>query len=264
MPAASAKPRSAGRRPWAVRSRNKSTSALRRYLEGSRTPLTSLLFVLPLLVLHEVGVQYYATLPGRVVAYRVAAFDLMVRLFHSCGASGQYLPALAVVAVLLSWHVARGDRWVVNTPLLPAMLVECLLLATPLLAVYFLFSWPTSVFMPGGDWKSMAALYLGAGVYEELVFRLAAFSVLSFLLIDLARIPRSWGVPAVVLTAAALFAGYHIWGQTGYPFQGLVFVALRGVYYGTIFVERGFGITAGVHTAYDLMLLALREMNARA
>jgi hypothetical protein len=47
------------------------------------------------------------------------------------------------------------------------------------------------------------------------------------------------------------------------PWQAFVFIALRGVFYGTIFIERGFGITVGVHTAYDLLFLLLREVNER-
>jgi hypothetical protein len=35
----------------------------------------------------------------------------------------------------------------------------------------------------------------------------------------------------------------------------------RGVYYGIIFLERGFGISVGVHTAYDLLFLTLREVS---
>src|SRR3954464_13220862 len=146
--------------------------ALGEYLQQSQTPLSSLWFVLPLLVLHEVGVQYYATLPGGGIEYRIEAFTLLTRFLQTCGATGRYLPALAVVAILLSWHIARGDRWVFDLKVLAGMLIESLVLAIPLVGVYFLFRPSTPTFMPAGEWKLMASLYLGAGVYEELVFRL--------------------------------------------------------------------------------------------
>jgi hypothetical protein len=262
MARVAAHPRSTNRRaPARSRKAPARPHLLSSYREGSQTPLTALLFVLPLLVLHEVGVQWYGAVSGGLVEYRITAFTLLMRLFHAFGASGRYLPAMAVVAVLLSWHIARRDRWVFNMPLLPLMVVESILLALPLVGVYFLFSPVGLTYQATGEWKLMASLYLGAGVYEELVFRLAAFSVLSFLVLDLARIRQIWGVPIVVIVAAGIFSAYHMLGFERFGFPAFVFIALRGVYYGAIFLERGFGITVGVHTAYDLIFLALKEAN---
>src|SRR5258708_2705150 len=123
MPTAAARAR---RSPAASRGRRAAPppALLGDYWSASQAPLTSLLFVLPLLAMHEVGVRWYASLPGRVVEYRITAFTLLTRFLHSCGASGRYLPALAVVAILLSWHIARGDRWRFHIPMLPLMLLE--------------------------------------------------------------------------------------------------------------------------------------------
>ena len=63
----------------------------------------------------------------------------------------------------------------------------------------------------------------------------------------------------VVVLSAGLFAIYHLWGAAQYPYPALVFVAMRGLYYGIIFHARGFGVSVGVHTAYDLIFLAVRE-----
>jgi hypothetical protein len=260
MPTAAARAR---RSPAASRGRRAAAppALLGGYLEASQAPLTSLLFVLPLLAMHEVGVRWYASLPGRVVEYRITAFTLLTRFLHSCGATGRYLPAMAVVAILLSWHIARGDRWRIHIPLLPLMLLESLALAIPLLAVHFLFSPTTPHFMAVGEWKLMTSLYLGAGVYEELIFRLAAFSILSLLLMDLGGLSSKIATPAIVLLSATSFSAYHMLGMSHFPWQAFVFIALRGVYYGIIFLERGFGITVGLHTAYDLIFLSLREVN---
>jgi hypothetical protein len=248
------------RRP-AKEMQGQAPGVLGHYLEQSQTPLSSLLFVLPLLVLHEIGVQYYATLPGGGIEYRIEAFTLLTRFLQTCGATGRYLPALAVVAILLSWHVARADHWVFDLRVLGGMLIECLLLAIPLVGVYFLFRTSAVTFMPAGDWKLMASLYLGAGVYEELLFRLGAFAVLSFLILDLWGASRPLGVALVVGVSAVIFAVYHMWGAARFPYPALVLIALRGVFYGTIFLERGFGVTVGVHTVYDLLFLALRELS---
>jgi hypothetical protein len=262
----------ASRQKPATKPRRASASRVRRttntispllgsYWSASQSPLLSLLFILPLLALHEIGVQWYGGVPGRVVEYRIAAFTLLNRFFHTFGASGRYLPALAVVAVLLSWHIARRDEWNFRISLLPLMLLESVAWAVPLLGVYFLFSPRAPIYLPVGEWKLMASLYLGAGVYEELIFRLAAFSLLSFFLIDLARWPTKLATPLIVLASAATFSAYHMLGISHAPWQAFVFIALRGVFYGIIFLERGFGLSVGVHTAYDLIFLSLRQAN---
>jgi hypothetical protein len=259
--------RRSGRAERSVKSRPRHQAApatlLGAYWSASQAPLTSLLFILPLLAMHEIGVQWYATVPGRLVEYRVTAFTLITRFLHTCGASGRYLPALAVVAILLSWHIARGDRWRLRIPLLPLMLVESVALAIPLLGVHFLFSPTGPSFIAVGEWKLMASLYLGAGIYEELIFRLAAFALFSLFLMDLAGLSAKFATPAIVVLSAATFSAYHMLGMSHFPWQAFVFIALRGVYYGIIFLERGFGLSVGVHTAYDLMFLALREVNAK-
>lgn len=259
MPTAAASPkrRSIARK----RATSSSSPLLASYLEYSRSPLASLMLVLPLLILHEWGVRQFGALPGRMVEYRVTAFTLLTRFFHSLGASGRYLPAMTVVAVLLCWHLARKDRWVFNIRAIGVMLLESMAWAIPLVGVFYLFSPTTLSYLPTGEWKLMCSLYLGAGVYEELVFRLMAFAVLSLFLIDLFKVPQPVAIPTVVVAAASGFAAYHALGNPHFPLPALVFVALRGVYYGIIFLERGFGLTIGAHTAYDIIFLTLSQQN---
>jgi hypothetical protein len=255
--------RAVAKRPTPSTRKAAPTGLLSSYLDQSRTPLTALLFVIPLLILHELGVQKYGAISATGTEHRITAFALLARLMQAFGASGRYLPALVVVAVLLAIHIAHRDRWVLNIPLLPLMVVESVLWAAPLVGVYYLFSPGGLSFAPGGEWKLLASLYLGAGVYEELVFRLGAFALLSFLLMDVGRVTQRTATPFIVLAAAALFSAYHMWGTSELPWQAFVFIGLRGVYYGTIFLERGFGITVGVHTAYDLLFVAAREASVR-
>jgi hypothetical protein len=259
MPSAHATP--ARRRTRARTQAAAAPASLAGYWASSQSPLTSLLFVLPLLILHEIGVRHFASIPGTMLEHRVTAFTLLTRLFHYFGASGRYLPALAVVAVLLTWHIARQDRWRFHIGHVLTMYIEGLVLALPLVGVYLLFSPVRVSYVTVGEWKMMCSLYLGAGVYEELVWRLGAFAVLSFLLVDLVRMPLKVATPVIILTSAVAFSTYHMLGSQVFPWQAFVFIGLRGVYYGIIFLERGFGISVGVHTAYDLLFLTLREVS---
>ena len=59
------------------------SAGLAGYLQQSQTPLASLWFVLPLLVLHEWGVQSYATLAGEGIQYRNVAFTMVTQFLAS-------------------------------------------------------------------------------------------------------------------------------------------------------------------------------------
>src|SRR5829696_5770019 len=107
----------------------------RGYLQRAELPLASLAVLLPLIVLYEVGTRYFTFDPNLQVEQRIIAFTLMQRFFELFGASGKYLPAMAVVCILLTWHIARNDPWKVQPGTVFGMLLEGVAWGVPLLAV---------------------------------------------------------------------------------------------------------------------------------
>src|SRR4051812_15278384 len=105
------------------------------YFRRSELPLTSLAFLLPLMVLYEVGTRAFAFDPVHQTEQRIIAFNLMQRFFLLFGATGRFMPALAVSAVLVAWHVARRDKWKVRPAHVAGMGMESLVLAIPLIIV---------------------------------------------------------------------------------------------------------------------------------
>jgi membrane protease YdiL (CAAX protease family) len=100
---------------------------------------------------------------------------------------------------------------------------------------------------------------LGAGLYEELLFRVVLVSGL----VLLARRALGWGEGAAGLFAtvggALLFSLAHHVGPLGEPFtlDAFTFRALAGLFFSGLYVLRGFGITAWTHALYDVMVLTL-------
>jgi len=229
------------------------------YFQRSELPLTSLAFILPLLVLYEVGTRLLATNPAHQPEQRIIAFNLMQQFFALWGATGKYLPALAVVGILLSWHIARGDGWQIDPRHLIGMLVESVIVAVPLIGLGFV----AARYLPLAGWDrataNMLVLSIGAGIYEELVFRLIAFTVLSFLLVDLLGINRRWSFMLIVVLSSLAFALYHYLGHEAFQWRSFAFRTAAGVYFGAVFSLRGFGITAGSHAAYDVLVVGLRS-----
>jgi len=102
---------------------------------------------------------------------------------------------------------------------------------------------------------------VGAGIYEELVFRLILICVLMMVFQDLIGMGHQNAVVLSILISAALFSAHHhiIWvdGQLGrsapFCWSEFGFRTIAGVYFAILFAVRGFGITAGTHAFYDII-----------
>jgi membrane protease YdiL (CAAX protease family) len=99
-------------------------------------------------------------------------------------------------------------------------------------------------------------LSLGAGLYEELFFRVLLVSALAAAARVLVGNRRLAGGLAAVV-GALIFSAFHYIGPYGDPFQiqSFVFRTISGVAFSALYLFRGFGITAWTHALYDAFLL---------
>ncbi len=143
------------------------------YLQLSMRPLYILVFLLPLIVLYEVGSVVYLSGGKAGIPQTIKAHRLFEDLFHVMGAVGLYLPALALVTVLLIWHFLVGDRWKVKPLVVATMGVESLVWTLPLLVLGSLHmkTFPDGAAalaqVPetwmGLKWQARATIAVGAG-----------------------------------------------------------------------------------------------------
>jgi hypothetical protein len=240
------------------------------YWQGSRQPLASLVFVLPILSLYEIGVVWLGPQAIR------NGVDVWLRTILEHLDFGQYflLPVLSI-GLLLGWHHTTRLPWRVPRGVMGGMVVESILLAIGLRIVLQLESLVWHAFCSGLNAvpaagaasvsmaSSMSGLigFLGAGVYEEFLFRLVLLSgvVCGFRRMGMAdRATMIWGVLLTsLLFSAAHYVGAYgepvFWSNTAFWF-GAIFRFLAGVFFGALFVCRGFGIAVGAHAAYDILI----------
>lgn len=234
-----------------------STNLPLTYLERSQNPLTCLLFLLPLLVAYEVGTHLFVTDVRHHTEQRILAFQFMQMFFHWFGASGKYLPPAAIVAVLVSWHVARKDSWELDFATAGLIALESVAWSLPLRVFDALANQYVPLMATTGKVPSLLVLSIGAGIYEEVVFRLALFVLLTILLVDVLRLPRKPALLLMVVSSALAFAGYHYLGSEPFQWRTFAFRTGAGVYFSFLFFWRGFGVTAGSHAAYDILAVSL-------
>jgi membrane protease YdiL (CAAX protease family) len=222
-----------------------------RYWVESRRPLASLVFIAPLLILYELGVVALGVQNG--------ADAFMRRLLDMLGFGQHFVLPMLMVCILLAWHYLSRQPWQLSGGIISAMAAESLLLGICLRVIlslqyvfHSIFGDPT-VLSIGGQIKE-AVGFLGAGIYEELLFRLILLSLAAWALRHAGVRPRISTVVAVLVTSLLFSAAHHI-GPSGEAFDAsrFLFRTLAGVFFSILFIYRGFGITAGSHAAYDIL-----------
>ena len=240
------------------------------YWAESSRPLASLVFIAPLLIIYEVGVRILGSQAARNGA------DIWMRRMLGWMDFDQYflLPVLTV-CILLGWHYTTRQSWRLSSGILYGMTVESVLLAICLRVVLYVqgVAWHALSRSLGSTGAQPAAAvdvsgtagrlvgFLGAGVYEELLFRLILLSLVAWIVRRLGARQRPGLIAAVVLTSL-VFALAHYLGQYGEPLAwrevsfwfGLLFRFVAGVFFSVLFVYRGFGIAAGSHAGYDILV----------
>jgi hypothetical protein len=232
------------------------------YFRQTHRPLVCLAFLMPWVMAYEVGTLVVGTSADTVPPRHVVAYLLLEQFINLFGATALYLPGLALVAILLAWHVAARDRWSFRFKTLLGMLAESALLALPLVLFNQLLA-----SRPAGkvtSWSEDLVLSVGAGIYEELLFRLICITLLSILLVDLLKIQRGTALVLMVVISSLVFAAHHYppLGSDPWHLASFLFRAIAGGYLATLFVVRGFGIAAGCHIVYDLLVVTWTAIHA--
>ena len=247
------------------------------YLERTSRPIYAIAFLLPFIVFYEVGTFLINTDVLNSAQIRVVAFVWLQDMLHTLGYTGRLAwiaPPLLVIAILLGLQISSRKAWYVSGGDFLPMAVESTLLAIPLIVLSLFLNSAASQAAPGHAalqvatgtvtdhslWANMIT-GVGAGIYEELVFRLILICVLIFLFQDIMRMSRKNAILLAVLVSAALFSGHHhvtfLNGELGriasFDWAAFSFRTLAGVYFAVLYAIRGFGITAGTHAFYDIL-----------
>jgi membrane protease YdiL (CAAX protease family) len=217
-----------------------------RYWVESRRPLAGLVFIAPLLVAYEVGVLWLGVVPN-------GADDLMRRLLDLFGFSQHLLLPGLVVAILLGWQYLSRQPWRLSPGILPAMAAEAIALG--LCVRVMLFAQNSVVALGIGEKVQNAVGYLGAGIYEELLFRLILLSLLIWVFRRGGASPCVSMIVAIAVSSLLFSAAHHVGPYGEWPIQWPIFIfrTLAGAFFSLVYVYRGFGIAAGSHAAYDIL-----------
>ena len=220
---------------------------------------------LPLFVLYEVGIVLANGGTGQI---RVGADVWIKNVLASVGLGGGLMLGVVVAAIGgVVWWRERDRR----PPLVPRyfglIVAESLLYAVVLA---YLVSGAVGALFGGWLLSDLAlaqlarlslglqlALSIGAGLYEELVFRVLLVGGMFLALRRLGRMPQTTAYVIAALVGAVVFSAVHHMGPYGDPFTLSVFTFrfLFGLALNAVFLLRGFAVAAWTHALYDVLVV---------
>ena len=227
------------------------------YFLKSRTSFYSFLFTLPLFLLYEVNILFLSW--DDILVVRNGADFLMRSILESFDIYGLYGLGLVFFLGLLVTYIffiKEDQQQEVNVNFLFIMLAESMLWSVVL--YFLLFKFMVLLMNPVGKTiLQQVTLAIGAGIYEEFLFRVLLIAGLSGILGFVFMWDNTFKNIIAVLLSGGIFSAFHFMGEYGDFFSMELFLIrfFAGLILGVLYMYRGFGITAYTHSIYDLIVL---------
>jgi hypothetical protein len=226
------------------------------YFQLSRSPHYSLVFAIPLLIAYE-GLALFLN-HSDLYGIRNSA-DVFLKLFLAyIGIHGFFGFGVAIIVAFVLFRIVGGrSRFTaIHLAVLAWMLVESLVYSLVFGAVVsaitrLLLAQPFPL-----SRSAQVLVSLGAGIYEEFVFRVLVLAALVFCLHRLLHLRQTVAYAVAAVLGATLFSAFHYIGPFGDPLQlpSFMFRFIAGLILTGLYCGRGYGITAYTHSLYDLWI----------
>lgn len=237
------------------------TNQVKQYFENTNNLLYSFLVSLPLFFLYEILILI--SQPSGEAIVRISVDVWIKSLFTSLGVSAISFSLLIIAIVGLFILYKEKERLkTLKFVYFPILLLEATFYAIVVAfisqsLVSFMLNMVASDPITTLTTTQKLALSLGAGLYEELFFRVILVTV--FILIFTKVFGKKWAaITAAVVLSALLFSAVHYIGSMGDAFTmgSFLYRFLFGLILNGIYVWRGFGVAAWTHAIYDIMVIA--------
>jgi len=236
--------------------KSKFNKNVKAWYQETRSPLMAVVMGTVLLLLYGAGAAF---LDWRQVSGVDFVTPWLLEWFGPVGIlyfnGGVALLALVIVLLLRFWKKKRF-RPALVVPVLLESLCWALLMGLTITFViretaHFALAAGVDPFAGLGA-TGKVTLALGAGFWEELVFRLGLTGLLLLLFVPGMNLPRWLGVALAVSVSSILFSLAHYLGPEEFGWYSFTYRSLSGLYFALLFSLRGFAIAAWTHALYDV------------
>lgn len=236
--------------------------SVKRYLHDSRDLFTSMVLVLPLFLMYQVGVIWLGGVRNGV--------DFMTSAMWAASgeSAGVYmLINLALLLVFGGFTYFLRERGTFRPQIWPAVIAEstiyAMLFGGAVIKLMTTLGLGGLLAAGGGQAQGIFGsfiLSLGAGLYEEITFRLIGMGGLFWGLTRLTPLPRWANAAIAVVVSSLIFSAIHHIGALGDPFTlgTFTFRFFAGVLLALIFYLRGFAVAVYTHAIYDIIVMVFK------
>ena len=238
------------------------------YLDQSRNWINCLVLVAPLFVVYQIGILFTHGWKNGAdfVTPRLMALMRGDRLAYS-------LLNLAILAFFVILFFILRRRRTLHPRTWAIVLVESCLYAFVLGGVAARILFAVGLSPPMSGYAAAASpsppshaadaiiLSIGAGVYEEIFFRLALVGGLAFILGKVGM--RRWQAGLIAIVGSSIvFSVFHYVpiGIEAWQLWSFAFRLLLGVLLAFLYVTRGFAVAVYTHALYDIFILVPRAL----
>ena len=235
-------------------------SYIKRYIKDSKSPLYSLIFIAPVLIGYEI--LLFTLNQSDIEGIRNGADVLIRRIFHHFNIYGFYFVGFLVLLSLFlafQYRLKKGKSVKLKFNYFLLMLLESFFYAFLLIVILNKSNNILSAPAILNTKLHLLIMALGAGIYEEFVFRVIMIGAGLFFFNKLLRWNQTTSKILAIIFASILFSIFHYIGEFGDVFLWRSFFlrTIAGLLLSVLYITRGYGITAYTHTIYDLIIVFL-------
>ena len=237
---------------------NKSLSS--SYLNVTKNMYYSLIFIFPMLFLYEImcWVQY----ADKNVEIRNGADVLLRQLIMGFDENAETFYAFILIIVFLAImfynrnFTKKGD---LKFSFLIYMLAESLLWCFGFIILMSMSEKLILSILDRNIIPEQFYLAIGAGIWEELVFRVGSIGLTLSLLTKIVGYSGIFSALIAIVFSAVLFSLFHYLGPFGdiFTYKSFYIRTLAGIFLGSVYLFRGLGITVYTHIFYDMAIISM-------
>ncbi len=234
----------------------KKVSVFRQYLNSSKSLHYGLIITLPALAIYEIGILLL--FKNSFFELRNSGEILLRSLFDYLGLTNPMvlsgiLLLIFIVVMVRGYKIEKKPG--IHANYIVYMLLESMLWGSLIFISLQLFTrLPLQIISMEAKLTNLN-LALGAGIFEELIFRLVVINAFLVILERGVLLESRFSIPLAIILSAIVFAGFHLFMEV---YSSPIFAqrVFGGILLGTLFYTRGYGISVYAHIVYNFLILA--------
>ncbi|HIC82831.1 MAG TPA: CPBP family intramembrane metalloprotease [Candidatus Marinimicrobia bacterium] len=228
---------------------------IKDYFRKSSSPLYSFIITLPIFLIYELGIFWMRNIEFNYI--QNGADVLIEQIILKLGFDVIYVSSiifLFILLIIIYYQKRHFNSLSISRPYLGVMFLESMVYASIL---FFLMGNLYLMDVSTNDIYCNMILSLGAGIYEELIFRVLLIYISYQSIKFLFRLGKFSANFYAVILSAILFSLFHFIGAESFNQEAFAVRFIAGIFLASLYVQRGFGITAITHSFYDIFVIFL-------